>query len=200
MRLLLLSFVLLAACGGNPNDPDISKQLASTYEHDGKEIEVYGELAFGNTVTVEDDTVTTPLYWSKGLFSGNETVLQAIELDFGSGPNMVTMPARFKASDITIYDDNGQRLLYSDYFKLRGRVEYTARDSGSYDYVVRDVHMSPVPFNLGIWLSRNWIILAFGALVLVGVVAKIGDVIKMFRGERVDPGHGGKVRRAAGSP
>lgn len=113
---------------------DVAKELNESYKHDGKTIELEGQLATSYMVWGSSDRETLDLHMTCGTALDNtktETVSD-IMVHYGTTPNSVIINVapdvkQFKETDVVLYDKNGAKLTLADKVKVTGKVTYTAK-------------------------------------------------------------------------
>lgn len=121
LSLLMLGFT---ACGDSASK-DLAKQLKSSYDKDGQQVELKGYISLSRVQTVTDGTITIELDNVAGQSDGE---LGKIKLQFGQEANQIYLPENFKSSDLEIYDNEGNKHGYLTEVKITGTVKYTDKD------------------------------------------------------------------------
>lgn len=127
--LSLFFVVMLAACGDNATKETV-KKLNSSYDYDGKEVELVGYVAIvsgraGGTMVMNGKIAV-------GLVNSNmqqkQDAFADAKLNFGQEANSLWLPEKFKLSDVEIYDSNGAKHGVNTRFAIKGTVHYTHKD------------------------------------------------------------------------
>lgn len=124
--------LFFASCSNH--SMEVAKELGKSYTHDGKTIELEGNLATAYMVWGNSNRETLDLRMTCGTAMDNtktETVSDII-VHYGTGPNsvMINVPPdakEFKDTDVVLYDKNGAKLALADKVKITGKVTYTAK-------------------------------------------------------------------------
>ena len=121
---LSLLFIGFTACGDSASK-DLAKQLNSSYENDGQQVELVGYISLGRSLTVKDGIINAQLDNLAGQPSGE---LGKFKLQFGQGPNQIYIPEEFRMGDLEIYDNEGNKHGYMTEVKITGTVKYTDKN------------------------------------------------------------------------
>lgn len=123
---LIMAIIGLSACSIDSASKKLSKQLHSSYDKDGQQVELAGFLALSKTEFIKGGVLTVGLDNVAGQSTGS---LATIKIKFGQGANMVYMPEKFKLSDLEIYDNAGNKHDgYLTEIKITGTVKYTNKN------------------------------------------------------------------------
>lgn len=121
---LALALVNLVSCGDSASK-DLAKQLKSSYDKDGQQVELVGYITVRQAEIVRGGKITVGLDNVAGQPEGS---LADVELNFGQGASMIYMPEKFRASDLEIYDNDGNKHGYLTEVKITGTVKYTNKN------------------------------------------------------------------------
>jgi hypothetical protein len=121
---LALALIGLVSCGDGASK-DLAKELKSSYDKDGQQVELVGYITVRHSEVVKGGKITVGF---DNVAGQPEASLADIELSFGQGPNMVYMPKKFKSSDLEVYDKDGNKHGYLDEVKITGTVKYTNKN------------------------------------------------------------------------
>ncbi|MDR2476084.1 MAG: hypothetical protein LBD45_09545 [Bacteroidales bacterium] len=126
----LICTVIFAGCGGDSATAEIVKKLNSSYDYDGKEVELVGYIAIASGraggMMVVNDKVSAGMVNSS--MQQRQDAFAEVKLNFGQNPNCLWLPEKFQLSDAEIYDSNGQKHGINTKFAIKGVVHYTHKD------------------------------------------------------------------------
>ncbi|MDR0810751.1 MAG: hypothetical protein LBN23_00515 [Paludibacter sp.] len=133
LSVILILSAILVSCGGDSATKQVMKQVNSSYDLDGQEVQLVGYATFtsgksGGLLMIKgmDD------YISVGLTNSNWQQMQDAfayaKINFGQAPNSIWFPQKFYLSDIEIYDSSGQKHDTNTKFAFKVKVKYTHKD------------------------------------------------------------------------
>jgi len=125
---LILSAMLIA-CGDGATKK-LVKELNSSYDNDGKEVELVGYVTIssgrGGGTMVMNGKITVGLANSN--WQQKQDAFAYAKINFGQEPNSMWLPEKYQLSDVEIYDSNGQKHDVNTEFTIKGTVHYTNKD------------------------------------------------------------------------
>lgn len=121
----VIATLLFSGCGGEDPSVKLGKELGKNYTYDGQQIELEGYLTADYLNFIFGEKVSLLLYTKA---QNGELIARAISVNFGTGPNSVHFPEKFKKEDVEIYDKDGQKYKAMETkVKITGTVVYTAK-------------------------------------------------------------------------
>lgn len=120
LYIAILAFCFIS-CGDNESKK-LSKELNSSYDKDGKKVEIKGYIALSKSLVVIDDEITVELDSKSGQEKGE---LASIKFKFGREANQIYIPRYFGLSDLEIYDNKSNKHNYLAKVTITGTVKYT---------------------------------------------------------------------------
>jgi hypothetical protein len=129
VSMLILSAILMS-CGGDNATQQTVKQINSSYDLDGQEVQLVGYVAIasgrsGGTL-IMNNQITVGLVNSN--WQQKQDAFANAKINFGQAPNCLWLPDEFKLSDVEIYDSNGQKHAVNTQFSFKAKVKYTHKD------------------------------------------------------------------------
>lgn len=112
----------LCRCGDSATNK-VAEQIKSSYEWNGKQVEMVGYLKTTKVTLVRNGVAPLVLVPSSMSDAGSAT-LENIMIAFGKAPNSIFMPERFKSSDIELRDAQGAVHNIDTKLKVTGKVVY----------------------------------------------------------------------------
>jgi hypothetical protein len=127
--MLILSAILVSCSGDNATE-QVVKQLHSSYDLDGQEVQLVGYVAIasgrGGGALIMNDQITVGLVSSN--WQQKQDAFASAKIKFGQNPNCLYMPEKFSLGDVEIYDSNGQKHGVNTQFAFKAKVKYTRKD------------------------------------------------------------------------
>jgi hypothetical protein len=114
----------LTACGDGATKK-LTNQLNSSYDYDGKEMELTGFIYTFHGAMVSGDMVRVGLFNVAGQTSG---AVATLKIKFGKDANGIYIPEKYHGSDIEIYDNTGEKHGYLTKCTVKGTVRYTNKN------------------------------------------------------------------------
>ncbi|SOD11740.1 hypothetical protein [Pedobacter xixiisoli] len=142
LSLALVVLVLLAIFYNN-GSVRLAKEIETSYDNDGKTIELEGRLntpfltrTGGGTTNMEFEVYNDFII----ILNGNKKL--TVTMNYGEGKNSILINGegrKFESKDVIVFDKGGNKLTLSDKVKLTGLLKYTKKGekneiSGKEDY------------------------------------------------------------------
>jgi len=139
---LILSAMMMTACGGDSATEKLVKKLNSSYDYDGKEVELvcYPTIAEHSITLVGNGTV--PIYLRNSKWQTSQHAFITTKLNFGKEPNCIWMPEKYTLGDIEIFDSEENSHGINTKLKVKGIVRYTGKDWEKYT-IVKEENENP---------------------------------------------------------
>ena len=128
--LLVASLLIFSLLSCNSSDLNLAEKLGKSYDYDGKEIEVSGELSLGDYIFGIGDTVNASLRVTSKLNNTNIQFISGIRLAYGKGQknavfiNLPDSVRKYSMKDVLVFDNEGKEIPYKS-VKIKGIVHYT---------------------------------------------------------------------------
>jgi hypothetical protein len=124
LAMLILSAILMS-CGDSATNK-IVKELNSSYDNEGKEVELTGYITVGKVEIVRDNTigvsfVSSPTQQSQHAFAH-------LTVQFGKESNRIWLPEKFRLQDVEIYDSKGEKHNTNTQLTVKGTLHYTHKN------------------------------------------------------------------------
>lgn len=131
LSVALVLFVLLAIFYSN-GSVSLAKDIDTSYDNDGKTIELEGKLnapfltrTGGSTTGMEFQVYNDLII----IQTGNRTV--QVTMNYGEGKNSVSIAGadkKFAKKDVVVFDKDGNKLTLDDKVKLTGLLKYSRKN------------------------------------------------------------------------
>ena len=116
----------LSACGDSTTNK-VAEQIKTSYEFNGKQVEMVGYLKTTRFTMVRDGLAGLVLVPTV-MNDVSSATLQNIMIKFGKEPNSIYMPERYKGEDIELRDSTGKVNDINTKFKVTGTVVYDSTE------------------------------------------------------------------------
>lgn len=131
---IAVTALLLTSCGES-DSYELVKKLNTSYEYDGKTIEIKGHLSPPSFVwgsLTDRKELSVGLSVPKNINSLSTERTYSFNLKYGEGKNTVKINAapgadKYSDTDLVFYDANGEELSTTDEVVLTAKVTYTAK-------------------------------------------------------------------------
>ncbi|GHT22329.1 hypothetical protein FACS189430_03930 [Bacteroidia bacterium] len=127
---MLILSAILASCGGDSATQQVVKQLHSSYDLDGQEVQLVGYVAIasgkGGGALIMNNQISVGLVNSN--WQQKQDAFASANINFGQNPNCLYLPEKFQLGDVEIYDSNGQKYDVNTKFTFKAKVKYTRKD------------------------------------------------------------------------
>lgn len=122
--LMVLAVTSLASCGDSASK-ELAKQLSTSYDKDGQQVQLKGYFALSRAISVINGQIFLELANGAGQFEGS---LGDLRVNFGKEANNIYLPDSPQFSDLEIYDNQGNKHDYNTQVTITGTVVYTDKD------------------------------------------------------------------------
>ncbi|MDR2498910.1 MAG: hypothetical protein LBD28_05665 [Tannerellaceae bacterium] len=126
----LIGALMLTACGRDSATKGVLKSLNSSYDYDGKEVELVGYIAIASGraggALVTNGKIAVGLVNSS--MQQKQDAFAEASINFGQDINSLWIPEKFQLSDVEVYDANGKKFGINTKFAFKAMVHYTNKE------------------------------------------------------------------------